>query len=284
MCWGDWEPEGSWGDHGREWPPEGERFMAISTGSSHTCGLWQEDSTAVCWRENLNESAFPPREEALAQVASGSGHTCGLRWDGSVECWGWLRSTSGGYIVPQSEHYETFATIESGTYHVCALREDGSPVCWGDNGSGEATPPEGEKFAAISAGYEHTCALRQDGSPVCWGDPIARYAFGQASPPEGERLITISSGAYHTCALRQGGAPVCWGPSLATKVRSSAGQVSANRTPRRASSSSPSAAADCTVALFAPMVPPSAGVRGFQPRNPRAHRPPPLRKTAQAPR
>ncbi len=131
-----------------------------------------------------------------------------------MECWGWLRSTSGGYIVPQSEHYETFATIESGTYHVCALREDGSPVCWGDNGSGEATPPEGEKFAAISAGYEHTCALRQHGSPVCWGDPIARYAFGQASPPEGERLITISSGAYHTCALRQGGAPVCWGAQL----------------------------------------------------------------------
>ena len=63
-----------------------ERFAAISSGYSYTCGL-REDGSAVCWGVEVWGEASPPRETFTA-ISSGHSHTCGLREDGSAACWG----------------------------------------------------------------------------------------------------------------------------------------------------------------------------------------------------
>ena len=69
--------------------PEGETFIAISSGVAHTCGL-REDGTAVCWamiEEDGLEVQPSPEGEALTSISSGAYHVCGLREDGTPVCW-----------------------------------------------------------------------------------------------------------------------------------------------------------------------------------------------------
>ena len=91
---------------GQSSPPDGERFVAISNGTS-----------------------------------SSPSHTCALRSNGSAICWGW--NEYGQASPPEGEQ---FVSVSSGTVHTCALRPDGSVACWGSDESGQATPPEGERF------------------------------------------------------------------------------------------------------------------------------------------
>ena len=119
-CWGDSDSDtGRYGDHGREWPPEGERFSSISTGSSHTCGLGTRDGSVVCWGENLNGQAFPPDDERFAAIDTGSSDTCGIRLDGTWGCWGFVSGVSGGHYVPAPDPDERL--LPSRTAHsTCA--------------------------------------------------------------------------------------------------------------------------------------------------------------------
>ena len=75
----------------------------------------------------------------------------------------------------------------------------GSIVGWGFNGSGQATPPDGNNFIAITAGGLHSLALKFDGSIVAWGE----NDYGQATPPDGNGFAAIAVGGYHSLALRR---------------------------------------------------------------------------------
>jgi hypothetical protein len=79
------------------------------------------------------------------------------------------------------------------------LKADGSIVGWGYNGSGRATPPEGNDFVAVSAGYDHSLALKADGSIVAWG----RDDCGEATPLAGDDFIAVSAGGRHSLALQR---------------------------------------------------------------------------------
>jgi alpha-tubulin suppressor-like RCC1 family protein len=72
-------------------------------------------------------------------------------------------------------------------------------VGWGSNGSGQATPPDGNDFVAIAAGGEHSLALKADGSIVGWGNNWA----GQATPPDGNDFIAIAAGYDFSLAIRR---------------------------------------------------------------------------------
>lgn len=133
-------------------PPEGERFTAISSGRSFTCGL-RADGSPVCWGEDLGSgAASPPEDERFVAISSGGFHACGLRADGSPVCWG--GRGLGAALPPEGER---FVAISSGGSHTCGLRADGVPVCWGSNKweddvgnvilSGQASPPDGVTLA-----------------------------------------------------------------------------------------------------------------------------------------
>lgn len=153
VCWwnfGTLEPGASMSDdilsmisvYGQTTTPEGEKFVAISVGEAHTCGL-RADGSGTCW------------------------------W--SVDLPRLLRDNPGFQSVFDLHDAvswpdgEIFTAISSGALHTCGLRSDGSVLCWGNIGRDQAALPEGDVFVAISSGYDFVCGLRQEGTVVCRG-------------------------------------------------------------------------------------------------------------------
>ena len=125
------------------------KFVSVSAGRYHTCGL-RVDGSVACWGRDEYGQATPP-EAPGATVEIGA--TAGVGVVGDV-----------GVQVTKGE----FASASAGWDHTCGVRVDGYVACWGFNADGKATPPEGE-FASVSAGGGHTCGLRVDGYVACWG-------------------------------------------------------------------------------------------------------------------
>ena len=202
-------------------PPLGVRFVAVSAGGSHTCGI-REDGTVACWGDNASGGSTPPSGVRFVAVSAGESHTCGIREDGTVACWG---DNFNDKATPPSG--VRFSVLSAGQNHTCGIREDtGEGACWGlgsdpgtDEGSfdyDQSTPPSGVRFLALSAGGGHTCGIREDGETECWGlgsnpdvveDPPTAVGpsrdYDQSTPPEGVRFLALSAGTLHTCGIRE---------------------------------------------------------------------------------
>ena len=222
---------------GSSFPSEGERFVAISSGSYHTCAL-RETGVPVCWGAGPAPhprfaiaiafgQASPPVGERFKSISSGTYHTCGLREDGTVACWG-IQRTERLQASPNLKYQhlllprwygqtsppegEVFGSISSGGTHTCGLREVGTVTCWGNDGDGQSSPPPDERFVAISSGSYHTCGLRDDSTAVCWGpEPFWGGFSGWQETPDAP-LAWIDAGAGFTCGQPlDGGEFECWG-------------------------------------------------------------------------
>ena len=66
-------------------PPEG-KFLSVSTGNYHACGV-REDSTLACWGRTDEGQSYPPEGE-FSWVSASYWHTCRVRTYGAIECWG----------------------------------------------------------------------------------------------------------------------------------------------------------------------------------------------------
>ncbi len=168
MCWG-------LDEDGQATPPEDERFVAISSGRAHSCGL-RDDGIVACWGDLEERVTIPPYIERFVSIRGGTGYSCGLRQDGTPVCWG-----EGNLVAPRGEQ---FVSIAIGPVHTCGLRHDGRPVCWGD---GYDTPTEtarrspleairNQNAIAITSGYR----LQVDAGSGCVSptkDAIAEEAY-----------------------------------------------------------------------------------------------------------
>lgn len=127
-----------------------QRFLAISTGFNHACGLTAQ-RVAWCWGENgqgqIGDGTFIRREFPVV-TASG----------------------------------RTWSTINAGSSTTCATAQDGRSYCWGINTFGKlgtgnrvdltrepAPIANGFSFVQFTGGDYHTCGLRADGAAYCWG-------------------------------------------------------------------------------------------------------------------
>lgn len=82
VCWGR-------NDDGQIIPPGGQKFDLVSNGAGFTCGL-RVDGRAICWGDDkYGQVTRLPREERFLSISSGGTHSCGLPEDGSsAVCWG----------------------------------------------------------------------------------------------------------------------------------------------------------------------------------------------------
>ena len=105
-------------------------FVAISSGTLHTCGL-REDGSAACWGSEIWGEASPLERKTFTAISSGDTHTCGLREDGSVACWG---DNSEGQSSPtqlDSNREESLTILKSSVYIGTTHRKVRSSVRFG---------------------------------------------------------------------------------------------------------------------------------------------------------
>lgn len=194
------------------------RFVALSAGWYHTCGL-TTDGALLCWGLNSDgqlgtgtgqDSALAPVPVALAEsfsaLGAGGFHTCGVAASGPdagrVHCWG--RNTEGQLGTGDTEP-----------------RSVPSPIV-GSSG-----------YRAVSAGRAHTCAITADGAREihCWGanghGQLGARSFGQpglpgsTGPVRAHRDVpfaTVSAGLDFTCATDTAQQGYCWGAGAAGQL------------------------------------------------------------------
>ena len=190
----------------------GRTAIQISSGSSHTCALL-DDNTLKCWGRNLfgqlgygdntNRSTPPSNPINLGtgrtakQISAKFNHTCAILDNDTLKCWGYngfgqlgLGDTAHRNLPPNSSINlgagRTAKQVSVGEYNICALLDNDTVKCWGRNNHGQL-------------GY---------------GDTIQRNT--PASTPinlgPGRTAKQISTGShYNACALLDNDTVTCWG-------------------------------------------------------------------------
>ena len=111
--WGSSADEGE-GDYDQSAPPSGVRFVALSAGVFHTCGIREDSGEVVCW----GLGSDPNADESLV----------GDDYDQSTPPLG-----------------VRFSALNTGGFHTCGIREDtGEAACWGDSPANQIAPPSGK--------------------------------------------------------------------------------------------------------------------------------------------
>lgn len=179
----------------------GARWVAVSAGSSHTCGITSVAPRNVrCWGNNSSGqlgnaggSTFEPVDVALPmtgadELTTGEHHTC-ARIGAGAWCWG---ANADGQLGDQTTNQTSipralagsWLAIDAGDAHTCGVRTDNTLWCWGRNGDGQLgdgtmfrrTEPTqvgtGADWVGVTAGRSHTCGVTVGGELRCWGSNL----------------------------------------------------------------------------------------------------------------
>jgi alpha-tubulin suppressor-like RCC1 family protein len=184
-----------------------DKWLDVSTGLWHTCGIKESGNKLFCWGKNeyggLGNGTYDDTSEPVKvddsswiKISAGGWHTCGIKTDGLLYCWG--RSIEGQVgngrsglgadeNAPVNLSDESWNSISAGRLHTCGIKTDKSLHCWGDNrfgqlgngtsGTGNKSPlPEkigNESWMEIKTGSgesaNHSCGIKADRSLYCWG-------------------------------------------------------------------------------------------------------------------
>lgn len=224
------------------------RFLQVSAGSSHTCGV-TVDSLAYCWGANSTgelgtgaAGGFAPTPERVAGglkfkwVDAGVEHSCGVTTTGAAYCWG--RGSSGQLGDGSSADHAVssptpvlgglaFLSIVAGGRQTCAIATNGAAYCWGEYTGNDTFPQSntprrvaGDRlYAGLSTQWLHVCGVTTSAEAYCWGasftGQLGDSSFtGSVTPVRvrgGLNFSGSSAGSQHSCGVAVGGAGYCWG-------------------------------------------------------------------------
>jgi hypothetical protein len=201
MCWstGTWGRLGNGADTLVAVPVAvngGNRFSAIATSFSGTCGV-TETGSAMCWGYygSVGAGGIAPDDCegigcAKSPVATSGGIifkpvitrdgnlVCAITPTERTYCWGYFSS-----VPTEVSGAPPFTALATGDTDACGISDIGTVYCWGTNRNGrfgapadinlvQQTPvpiPGNHVFTGISMGQNHMCGVTTDGNAWCWG-------------------------------------------------------------------------------------------------------------------
>ena len=193
--------------------PSGSKWVEISTGSAHTCGL-RDDQSAWCWGNNdygqlgnnTTASSFEPvlvaGGKSFSQISAGAYFTCGVTTSQAVFCWGinsygnlGTNTTTDSLVPTALNGGDTYQALSAGYNFACGLLVNKTIKCWGWNAEGELGDGTGDG----TGNY-----------PFVYPD-IVLTPVTVAGSPTGTGWTGISAGKTSACGLRDNGSAWCWG-------------------------------------------------------------------------
>jgi len=218
-----------------------EKYVQLSAGSAHTCGVSVTGSVR-CWgynnygqlglgytSEDVSSPTLVPGLDNVASVTAKGRHTCALLKSGLVKCWGYNDYGQLGlgymsYVVPSPTLVSGLtgvASVIAGSYHTCGILVTGAVKCWGHNHQGQlglgytGSPidvptlvPGLSDVRAIVAGEFHTCAVLISGAIKCWGyNNYGQLGLGYSGAPVSSP--TLLRGLSDVRAIVAGGYHTC---------------------------------------------------------------------------
>jgi alpha-tubulin suppressor-like RCC1 family protein len=137
------------------------------------------------------------------QVSTGSDHTCGVTTDNRAFCWGRGIFGQSGYGDQKLSYVPRpvagglfFERVSAGFDHTCAETTGNRAYCWGGNGNGQLgygttggirlTPVAvagGHFFAQVSAGQGSTCGRTSGAVAYCWGTNLGNGTTNSSPVP-----------------------------------------------------------------------------------------------------
>lgn len=204
------------------------RFVALSAGLWHTCGL-TESGVVSCWGVNaagelgdstLQTSTHPVRvatDEQFAAVDAGGTQVCARSTAGTAWCWGanWSAQLGIGAVdlLPHPSPLavagsHTFRYLVTGDRHACGVVADGATYCWGGGLSGQLGTAE---TSFLCQAIQEPCNRVPE--PVTTATAFTALAVGDE----------------HTCGLDRDGRAFCWGGNRYGQLGDST--VTSRRTP-----------------------------------------------------
>ncbi|MQA27285.1 MAG: tandem-95 repeat protein, partial [Micromonosporaceae bacterium] len=208
--------------------PADDPVLVLTTGSSHTCVLLDDDDKTVrCWGHNAYGS-LGHATAVVDDVMQPSTAPLAVRRDGNPDP-----------LIENLVPLTGVTALSAGQYHTCARVSGGAVRCWGNNNRSQlgadpkplteqiedsvnALPVGGlGSVDAVTAGGFHNCALAGT-SMKCWGynfyGQLGGYAASNPTPVTVTAVTgatTVTAGTDFACALVNAAGdtdlPVCWG-------------------------------------------------------------------------
>jgi alpha-tubulin suppressor-like RCC1 family protein len=195
--------------------------------------------------------------QRFVTVSSGGSHTCGLTAIGKVYCWGVNSSGQLGNddttmrSLPVAVLGGTYAAISAGDQHSCATRSSGATACWGNNSRGQLgdgsltdrhmpTPVNGSPaFLAVYPGGGHSCGIVTTGALRCWGNNVngqlgdgTRAKLVSPAPIAGDiAFAQLEGGSGATCGVSIAGTAYCWGSNINGRLGIASADAARRTTP-----------------------------------------------------
>jgi len=189
------------------------RFVQVSVGSSHACGV-TSDGAIYCWGDN-----------SLSELgATRPSDSCEAYYNGSLGFHRWVSRCSAAPVRVQSGEHFTSVVVRPGS--TCALNAGGALFCWGRvAGENEVVWPIPRRTGGdrVYASVSPPCALTVDGDAYCWGsNEHGNLGLGAKTPESvssldpvpvsgGVKWKAVSSNGDTSCGLSMDGALYCWG-------------------------------------------------------------------------
>jgi hypothetical protein len=115
------------------------RFISVSAGERHTCGVTgATEGPVYCWGNNIGATPTAlPLGLVFTQVSVADTEACALTPLGSAYCWT-LGGSPSPELMPSPQQSLYFTSISVGFNHKCAVAKYSEKAyCWGSNGYGQ---------------------------------------------------------------------------------------------------------------------------------------------------